>query len=169
MQTLMNSFKRFTLIILGAIAMTSCDPCSGVICTNGTCSNGTCVCEPGYERNNSNCIAVNQFYVGTGTVTATLVAVDVNGNSNTTNNVGYTLNASTTDPYVFTLVSFNGLIKNDISFKISDSNHDVIIADSTTTSAGNAYTYSGGKVGNQVQLVIKDTATETTYTVAFVA
>lgn len=168
MKTWMNSFAGFAFTLLSTLMVISCDPCSSVVCNNGTCSNGTCVCEDGYERNNSNCIAVNQLYVGTGSVNASIVVVDVTGNS-TTNNVAYTLTASSTDPYVFTLVAFNGLIKNDISFTISSSNYDVITAGTVLTAAGNNYTYSGAKVGSQVQLTIVDTSDQKTYTVSFVA
>lgn len=169
MKTLMNSFAGFAFTLLSALAVISCDPCSGVVCNNGTCSNGTCVCEDGYERNNSSCVAVNQLYIGTGTVSATVVTVDVAGNSTTRNNVAYDLTASTTDPYMFTLVAFNGLIKNDITFTISSSNYEVVVAGTGVTGAGNTYTYSGAKVGNQVQLTIKDTSDDKTYTVSFVA
>lgn len=140
-----------------------------LVCNNGTCSNGTCVCEPGYERSNSSCFAINKSYIGSGTATGTLVTVTSNGNSITTNNLGYKFTASSTSPYVFTLVAFNGLTKNDISFEINSSNYDLLIAGSTMTGAGNSYTYSGAKVGNQIQLNIKDTATQTTYTVSYVA
>jgi len=169
MKTLMNSFAGFAFTLLSALAVISCDPCSGVVCNNGTCSNGTCICEDGYERNNSSCVAVNRLYVGTGSVTATVVTVDAAGNSNTTNNVAYTLTASDTDPYVFTLASFNGLIKNDIAFTISSSNYEVIEPGTAVTGAGNNYTYSGAKVGSQVQLTIVDSSDQKTYTVSFVA
>lgn len=167
----MNTFKGLAFIILSTLALVSCDPCSGVVCNNGTCNNGTCVCEAGYEKNNSSCIAVNKTYIGTGSVTAKLVSVDNNGNSNTTNNLVYTLTASSTNPYIFTLVGFNGLTKNDISFEVSASNYDVLIAGNTTTGAGNTYDYSGAKVGNQIQLTIKETKNlvTTTYTISYVA
>lgn len=165
----MNSFVGLVFTLMSALALISCDPCSGVVCNNGTCSNGTCVCEPGYERNNSSCVAVNQLYIGTGSVSATVTTVDAAGTSSTLNNVGYTLTASSTDPYVFTLVSFNGLIKNDIAFTIKDSNYEVIVPGSVVTSAGNSYTYSGAKVGSQIQLTIVDTADQKTYTVSYVA
>lgn len=168
MKTLMNSFAGLALTLLSALTVISCDPCSGVVCNNGTCSNGTCVCEDGYERNNSSCIAVNKSYVGPGMVTATVVAVDAAGNSTTMNNVGYDLTASDTDPYMFTLLAFNGLIKNDITFTISSSNYEVIEAGTGLTGAGNTYTYSGAKVGTQVQLTIKDSSDNKTYTVSFV-
>lgn len=167
MKNLTRTFRRLALTIFSALTVAACDPCSGVVCTNGTCSNGTCVCEPGYERNNTSCVAVNMSYIGTGSVVATVVAVDANGNSTTTNNVGYTLTASSSSPYMFTLVSFANLIKNDIAFEISDTNYDVLKSGTVTTAAGNAYTYTGAKVGSQIQLVITDTATQTKYTVSY--
>jgi hypothetical protein len=169
MKTLMNSFAGFGLTLLSALAVISCDPCSGVVCNNGTCNNGTCICEDGYERNNSSCVAVNQLYVGTGDVTATVVVLDLAGNLSTINNVAYTLTASSTDPYVFTLLAFNGLIKNNISFRINSSNYDIVEAGAGLTSAGNNYTFSGAKVGSQVQLTIKDVSDGKTYTVSFAA
>ncbi|WMX12588.1 MULTISPECIES: hypothetical protein [unclassified Aureispira] len=169
MKTLMNSLAGFAMMIMGALTVVSCDPCSGVVCNNGTCSNGTCICEDGYERNNSSCVAVNKLYVGTGSVSATVVTVDAAGNSNTTNNVGYTLTASSTNPYEFTLVSFNGLVKNDITFMISSSNYEVISSGTIVTGAGNSYTYSGAKVGSQIQLTIIDSADQKTYTLSYVA
>jgi hypothetical protein len=169
MKTLMNSFAGLALTLLSALTVISCDPCSGVVCNNGTCSNGTCVCEDGYEKNNSSCVAVNKLYIGTGTVTATVVSVDLAGNVVTTNNVSYALTASDTDPYAFTLLAFNGLIKNDIAFTISSSNYEIVEAGTGLTGAGNTYTYSGAKVGSQVQLTIKDNSDDKTYTVSFVA
>jgi hypothetical protein len=170
MKTLMNSFAGFALTLMSALTVISCDPCSGVVCNNGTCSNGTCICEEGYERNNSSCVAVNKLYVGTGTVSATVITVnDISGASTTASNIAYTLTASETDPYMFTLERFNGLIKNDITFTISPSNYEVVQLETGLTGAGNTYTYSGAKVGSQVQLTIKDAAAEKTYTVSFVA
>jgi hypothetical protein len=168
MKTLMNSFAGFVFTLLSALAVVSCDPCSGVVCNNGTCNNGTCVCEEGYERNNSSCIAVNKLYVGTGIVTATVVVVDTVGNSNTINNVAYSLMASDTNPYMFTLLAFNGLMENDIAFTINSSNYEVIEAGTGVTLAGKNYTFSGGKVGSQIQLRIKDVSDGKTYTVSFV-
>lgn len=167
MKTLMNSFAGFALTLLSALAVISCDPCSGVVCNNGTCSNGTCICEEGYERSNSSCVAVNQLYVGIGAVTTTVVEVDLAGNSVTRNNVAYTLTASEIDPYVFTLMTFNRLNGNDISFRINTTNYDVVEAGEELTSIGKNYTFSGAKVGSQVQLTIKDVSDSKTYTVSF--
>jgi hypothetical protein len=167
MKTLMNSFAGLAFTLLGALAVVSCDPCSSVVCNHGTCDDGTCVCEAGYEEYNSDCIAVNELYVGAGIVTAT-VLVDVAGNITTMNNVTYNLMASGTDPYMFTLEKFSGLIKNDISFTISASNYELIEPGATTTGAGNTYTYSGAKVGSQVQLTITDSSDGTKYTLSFV-
>ena len=135
MKTLMNSFAGLAFTLMGALAVISCDPCSGVVCNNGSCSNGTCICEDGYERNNSSCVAVNKLYIGTGTVSATIIEVDVAGNSITRNNIAYTLTASDTDPYMFTLEKFNNLIKNDITFTISPSNYEIVEAGTTVTAA----------------------------------
>jgi hypothetical protein len=168
MKTLMNSFAGLAFTLLGALSVISCDPCSGVVCNNGTCSNGTCVCEDGYERNNSSCVAVNELYVGTGTVTAKTVAVDAGGNA-TTSTRDYDLIASATNPYVFTLVKFNGSVKDDISFTISPTNYDIVLAETGVTAAGNSYSFYGARVGSQVQLTITDTSDQKVYTVSFVA
>ena len=168
MKTLMNSFAGLALTLLSALAVISCDPCSGVVCNNGTCSNGTCVCEEGYERNNSSCIAVNKIYVGTGEVRATVVSLNAGGNTTTRTNVGYTLTASGTDPYAFTLEKFNNLVKNDIPFTINSSNYDVIEAGVVVTEAANSYSYEGKKVGSQVELTIVDHSYGVTYTISFV-
>ncbi|CAA6829218.1 MAG: Unknown protein [uncultured Aureispira sp.] len=169
MKTLMNSFAGLALTLMSALALISCDPCSSVVCNNGTCSNGVCVCEDGYERNNSSCVAVNKLYVGTGTVTATVVSLDVAGNSTTRTNVGYTLTASDVDPYMFTLEKFSFLIKNDIAFTISSSNYELIEAGTALTEAGNNYTYRGTRTGSQVVLTITDSSNGTIYTISFVA
>jgi len=167
MKNFINAFMGFVLTIWGAMMVVSCDPCASVVCTNGNCSNGTCVCIAGYEKMGTACVAVNEGYVGTGTITATVTSVDSNGVSNTTNNVGYTLEQSTTDPFSFTLKSFANVAGNDIMLTISSTNYDVIPSATVMTTANKTYTVSGAKTGSQVQLTLLDTGTQITYTIAY--
>lgn len=149
MKNLVNSLWGLLFTVLGAMLVAACDPCAGVVCNNGNCSNGTCVCIDGYEKSGTTCVAINVGYIGsTGSISATVTTTDSNSVAQTTNGVGYTLTASPTDPYTFTLMTFNNTTDNNITFTISSTNYDLIPSNTLTTVAGKTYTVSGAKVGS---------------------
>lgn len=161
---------RLIFLMCLAVFFTACDPCASTICDNGSCENGNCICNEGYFKNGADCAPINLLYIGPGTVTATQLYVDNQGNSSNLPDVQLSLSAVVNDVYSFTLLSFNNQIKNDIVFTISSVNNDVISTTNNpqTTSAGNTYTISGGRVGNQISLQIQD-ASGNTYTLQYVA
>jgi len=169
MKTLITRLSSMTIALFGTLLLFSCDPCANAVCNNGTCSNGTCVCEPGYEKDGSSCIGVNQaFTTSDGNVSATVVTVTSGGSTQTTNNVSYVIRASSVSPYVLTIVGFAAVTDNDISFSVSPTNYDVIVTQQAVlTTAGKTYDVSGAKVGSQIQLTILDVLTGITYTIAY--
>jgi hypothetical protein len=84
--------------------------------------------------------------------------------------VEISLLASSTDIYSFTLLRFNGQIKNDIVFTVSSTDDEVLSTNNNpqTTSAGNTYTVSGAKIGTQVTLTISEQG-GSTYTLTYAA
>ncbi len=170
MKSLSNPLKAFFLLLSLSFVFSACDPCANMICDNGTCSEGSCLCDEGYFKNGSNCIAVNIKYVGIGTATASQMVEDNLGNISNLPDVEITLIASTTDTYSFTLLRFNGQIKNDIVFSVSTTDDNVLstLNNPLTTSAGNTYNVSGNKVGTQVTLTISEPGGDT-YTLNYAA
>jgi hypothetical protein len=170
MKSLSYSLKACFFLLSLSLVFTACDPCANMICDNGSCSNGTCLCDAGYFKNGSNCIAVNMKFVGTGTATATQTVVDNIGNTSNLPDVELTLIASTTDTYSFTLLRFNGQIKNDIVFTVSTTDDEVLSTANNpqSTSANNTYNVSGNKTGTQVTLTISEPGGDT-YTLQYAA
>lgn len=162
----MKTRTKFFLSSFFAIALSACDPCASLVCDNGTCSNGACNCDTGYVLDNKNCIGVNMEYVGTGTANATQLWVDNMGDTTNPANATLTLSASTTDPYVFTLLRFNNIIKNDLVFNVSTNSNGLLTPKLINTIAGSTYNISGEKVGSQVTLVISE-PNGTTYTLKY--
>ncbi|WMX12030.1 MULTISPECIES: EB domain-containing protein [unclassified Aureispira] len=108
-------FLTMILFTGGAIA-SSCDPCSGVVCTNGNCSNGICVCDPGYKKSDNKCVSISSDYTGEnwhGTQIGyyTFMRSD-------TQSVVYTIEMSEVTPNQIILKNFLGHIGNDIPLTI---------------------------------------------------
>ncbi len=164
MKMVINYVKGLAFTILAAMAVISCDPCSGVVCEHASCSNGTCICEEGYLKTGASCYGVNMGYVdttGTGIVSSTQLRVDSLGNSTTITNFGLKLVPDENNPYLFTLENFNST-GNNILFTVSSTNPEVI-----SSGVSGIYTTSGSKTGSQVQLVVYDTVTKVTYTLTY--
>lgn len=157
------------LTLAAAVVFVACDPCDGVVCDNGTCSNGTCVCEPGYERSQTECLPVNRRYVAKSdsTISASLLVVDGQGNSNNFSNIGYTFTVEDNKPLEFTLKRFEFIADNDIVLQINPTKYNVLAGGTTVTAAGRSYTYSGGRVGSQVQIQIVDVQLQKTSTITY--
>jgi len=163
-QSITKVVKGLFILCL-AVFITSCDPCAEKVCDNGTCDAGTCVCNTGYVLNNDNCIGINRLYIGTGTVMASRTFVDNLGNQSTLADIELTLTASTVNPYYFTIVRYENVIKNDITFTVSSTDNGVLEEDlNVSNSAGNTYSLSGSKTGSTVTLILVNTAGTTTLT-----
>ena len=158
------------ICLLFIVSFSACDPCASLVCENATCVEGSCLCDDGYFKNGDNCAPINLRYIGIGTVTASQLLVDNQSTVSNLPDVELTLVAVAGDVYSFTLVAFNDQIKNDLVFTISRLDNELISTASNpqTTSAGNTYSLSGGRVGNQITLVIS-TSTGDTYTLQYVA
>lgn len=168
MKTLINSLFGLLIIFCAAMTVASCDPCATAVCENGSCSNGTCVCEPFYEKTGIECIGINQPYTSeSDTVSATVTTVVGTGAPQTTSNVQYVITAPKATPRNFSLLHFASITSNDIKFTVSETNYDVVKALTAITPAAKSYDVSGSRVGSQVQLVIKDIPTSTTYTIVY--
>lgn len=166
---LFRFFKQFMLTLTAAVALVACDPCDGVVCENGTCANGTCVCEPGYERLQTECLPINKRYVAKSdsTLAGSLLVVDSRGNSNSYTNIGYTFTTEDNKPLEFTLKRFDFISDNDIILQINPNKYNVLTGGTVVTGAGRSYTYSGGRVGNQVQIEIIDVQIQKTHTITY--
>jgi hypothetical protein len=157
-----KAVKGFFVLCL-AIFITSCDPCAEKVCDNGTCDAGTCVCDAGYVLNNDNCIGVNRLYTGTGTVNASRTFVDNLGNQSTLADIELTLTASTLNSYYFSIIRYENVIKNDITFTVSSAANGVLEVDlNVSNSAGNIYSLSGSKTGSRVTLILANSSGTTT-------
>lgn len=158
------------ICLLFIVSFSACDPCASLVCENATCVEGSCLCDDGYFKNGDNCAPINLRYIGIGTVTASQLLVDNQSTVSNLPDVELTLVAVEDDVYSFTLLAFDNQIKNDLVFTISSINNDLIstVSNPQTTSAGNTYSLSGGRVGNQITLVIS-TSTGDTYTLQYVA
>jgi len=161
--------KQSLLTLTAAVALVACDPCDGVVCENGTCANGTCICEPGYERLQTACLPVNRRYVAKSDslISASLLVVDSQGNSNSFSNIGYTFTVEDNKPFEFTLKRFDFISDNDIVLQINPNKYNVLEGATVVTGAGRSYTYSGGRVGSQVQLEIVDVQMQKTNTITY--
>ena len=148
---------------LMGLFLTSCDPCSGVLCTNGECSNGTCICITGYEKQDNACIGHNEAYAGDYTITQ--LFVDSAGTSTSTD-AQMTLEADSTVSSTLGLVikNFNATSDNDIKVSISATNADILTIANQTTGAGITYSGTGSRVGSKISLEIN--SGNDTYTVS---
>jgi hypothetical protein len=117
----MKNFIRgffFTIILFtGGVITSSCDPCSGVVCTDGNCSNGTCVCNSGYKKFDNKCIPISLDYTeedwhGTQIHSFRLAPAD-------TQSVVYTFEPSKISPNQIVLKGFLGYIQYDLPFSIN--------------------------------------------------
>lgn len=107
----------YTLILFtGGIMASSCDPCSGVVCTNGNCSNGICLCEPGFKKLNGKCIPINLDYEGTDW--RGIQIFYFNPMPPDTQQVVYTFEASEIKPNQIILKSFLNYLQNDLPLSI---------------------------------------------------
>ena len=139
-------------LTIGGMTVVSCDPCAGVVCTDGSCSNGTCLCNEGYKKDHNKCIAFNMEVAGVDLVATELL---VDSTSNFTKNTTYTIVAEPSNPYKFTLKSFNGIAKNDVTFTIKSSNNAVLETETVTTAAAKTYKVSGSKTASLLQLKLE--------------
>lgn len=123
-----NFIKRILFAITlftGGVMTSSCDPCSGIVCTDGTCSNGICICEPGYDKLNGECIPISSDYAseewhGTQIHYSWAWGVD-------TQVVTYTIEPSAINPNQIVLKGFLGYIQNDLPFSIDISKRNIFV------------------------------------------
>lgn len=162
MKEIIKSLKSIIFIAVSTLVLYACDPCQGVVCTDGDCSNGSCVCYEGYQKDGTTCKGVNLLYVGDGTNNATQTTVDSSGNViSTLSGIGLNMEADSSNPYNFSIIDFNNIAGNDVLFTISTSNYEIVLPMSTAT-----YSVVGARTGTQVQLDITD-ASNFTYKLAY--
>jgi len=115
------------------------------------------------------CEAINKRYVeqSDSTITGSVLIVDAQGNSNQFSNIGYTFSRDDSKPLEFALKRFDFIADNDIIFQINPQKYNVLEGGTVTTAAGRSYTYSGAKVGSQVQLQITDDQQQKTHTITY--
>lgn len=125
MRKFIKGFFFAIILFTGGVMTSSCDPCSGVVCTNGNCSNGTCVCELGYKKVNNECIPISSAYTGedwygTQIHFSTIAPPD-------TQSVVYRLEPSEIKPNQIILKSFLGYLQYDLPFSIDVYKRNVFV------------------------------------------
>ena len=119
----------FTLTLFtGGMMTSSCDPCSGVVCTYGNCSNGVCICEPGYKKVGNECVSISSDYAGEDWH-GTQIYFSIVFPSDT-QSVAYTIEPSEIKPNQIVLKSFLGYIQNDFPFSIDLDKRNIFVEES---------------------------------------
>ncbi len=166
MKKLINTLNFALLLAFGAITVISCDPCSGVICTDGMCSNGVCVCDDGHIRVNDACVGFNKYYEGQDlSIVETMIDTSLHPTGKFTSNETYTIVAEENNPYLFTLKNFDGKSGNHVTFTINTKNKNLIVGQSVVSASGLSYTISGARTSTKFQLKLE--AAPKTWTLSF--
>lgn len=125
MKKFIKSFFLAIILFTGGVITSSCDPCSGVVCTDGNCSNGTCVCEPGYKKYNNECIPISSAYTGEDWY-GTQIGYYSFMHSDT-QAVVYTIETSEIIPNQIILKNFLGQIGNDLPLTIDLKKRNIFV------------------------------------------